>query len=126
MKTDTEVVPLISEPAAMAVAEAVDKDRVHAIMWTDNPEGAIARKLVFLLQMYPHISTTMLQVAVSPQLKVAIWKPVLNYLIEVGIIYEYSVSRVAPNGQYRTYKVLCLIDNLHQKPQLDTSNENAA
>ena len=122
MTAATEVAE-ITDPAALNVTNQVDPNRKLNLLWEDTPHGALARKITFILQMYPHISPTMMQISMSPSIKVGTWKPILAQLIEAGIVYEYSIARQAPNGQYRSYKVLCLIDNLDSKPVFNDAEQ---
>ena len=80
------------------------------IVLTDEVREDIATKIVHLLGIYPVISPTMLQGGLGPQLKPALWRPVLAQLIEDGIVIEESVSMQTPTDRYNTYTKLSLAD----------------
>jgi len=72
-----------------------------------SPEE-IQTKIVHLLGIYPIISPTMLQGALGPSTKPALWRPALAELIERGEVIEDQESMLTPTDRYNTYTKLSL------------------
>lgn len=70
----------------------------------------IATKILHLLSIYPIISPTMLQGGLGPQMRPALWRPVLTALIKDGKVIESNKSMTTPNDRYNTYSRLSLPD----------------
>jgi len=68
----------------------------------------IQAKILHLLRIYPIISPTMLQGGLGPPLRSIEWRPVLNGLIEEGLIIEDQESLKTPAGRYNAYTKLYL------------------
>jgi hypothetical protein len=79
---------------------------------TKTPNGhedvPIREMILHTLQIYPVISPTMLQNALGPWLKAALWRPVLDELIEEGAVVQMQETKLTPRGRYNTYKKLSL------------------
>ncbi len=73
-------------------------------------EEEIETKIIHLLGIYPIISPTMLQGGLGPQLKPALWRPVLTDLIERGIVVTDVESMTTPTGRYNDYTKLSLAE----------------
>lgn len=69
----------------------------------NSEEERIAAKIVMYLEVYPMISPTMLQVALGPQVKPAIWRPVLDNMVDNEIVIRDTVSHARENGLRRDF-----------------------
>lgn len=63
----------------------------------------IAKKILHVLEIYPIISHTMLQVSLGPQLPARTWRPVLDNLIEAGKVTTDTIGAKSPSGRHITY-----------------------
>lgn len=70
--------------------------------------AAIEAKIVHLLGIYPIISPTMLQGGLGPAVKPSLWRPILEDLIERGIVVKTTEAKVTPAERYNTYTKLML------------------
>ncbi len=75
---------------------------------TKDAKKDIAAKIVHILGIYPIISPTMLQGALGPALKPALWRPILAQLVEDGVVIEDQESKLTPAERYNTYAKLKL------------------
>lgn len=101
-----------SEDAKLEVGD-LGADHNDAAVNGDNgidlsPTG-IAAKLLHTLDVYPQISSSMLQIAMNP-LKAGDWRPTLEYLIRVGRIHRLHLSAVSPAGRSITYTLIRAVD----------------
>lgn len=71
-------------------------------------EREIEVKILHILEIYPVISPTMLQGGLGPGVKSADWRPVLNSLLDRGIVVKSEVNKQTPVGRYNCYKRLSL------------------
>lgn len=74
----------------------------------DDVREEIAAKIVHLLGIYPVISPTMLQGGLGPSLKPALWRPVLDGLVESGVVVKETESLMTPAERYNEYTKLSL------------------
>lgn len=69
----------------------------------------IREKILQTLNIYPKISPTMLQVGIGTSITPKMWHPILDKLIEEGLVKR--VARQAPNnvsGRDQTYTIISL------------------
>ena len=71
-------------------------------------EHDIREKIVFILNVYPEISPTMLQAGIGPQLSPKKWRPVLEDLIAEGVIEQHTETLQSPTGRHNSYVILSL------------------
>lgn len=80
----------------------------QAIVDTEVQEQEVEAKILHLLAIYPVISPTMLQSGLGPYTKPAVWRPVLQRLIEEKKVVETQESLQTPSDRYNTYNKLSL------------------
>ena len=68
----------------------------------------IEAKILHLLGIYPIISPTMLQGVLGPPVKPALWRPVLEQLIEDGKVIAEQEGLLTPAERYNNYSKLRL------------------
>lgn len=70
----------------------------------------IRERILFTLSIYPKVSPTMLQVALGTSTRPAVWHPVLNQLIEDGLVDRTQVRppTPAPSGRDQVYTIIQL------------------
>lgn len=64
----------------------------------------VREKILHVLSIYPKISPSMLQIALN--IKSAIWRPVVDTLVEEGLIKRSSLISPTPGGRHQSYIVL--------------------
>jgi hypothetical protein len=93
---------------------------------TEAHEDVPIREMILhILQIYPVISPTMLQNALGPWLKAALWRPVLDELIEEGLIVMTTETKITPRGRYNAYKKLSLAEQPEIPPQAQKRNHGS-
>ena len=88
----------------------------HASIDTDGVEAAIdyiaeiRERILFTLAIYPKLSPTMLQVSLGTSTRPSIWHPVLNKLIEDGLVDRIQIRppTPAPSGRDQVFTVIQL------------------
>ncbi len=70
--------------------------------------GNIKEKIVHMLTIYPLISPTMLQGGLGPYVKPRDWKPLLEVLIQEGVVVRTQEEVFTPNDRFNTYTKLSL------------------
>ena len=61
-------------------------------------------KILHVLSIYPKISPSMLQISLN--IKAAVWRPVMEALIEEGLIKRSTIVSPTPAGRHQSYVVL--------------------
>jgi len=88
---------------------ATEHDGVTNVPDEEKDDTEIVRELiVHLLRIYPILSPTMLQSGLGPYVKPAVWRPVLQDLVDKGIVIEDTETVITPRGRYNTYTKLFL------------------
>lgn len=63
---------------------------------------ATTGKIISLLETFPYISRTMIQVGLSPALPPKLWSPILDELVEKGEILKHSLPVTNNEGRTTT------------------------
>lgn len=74
----------------------------------DDFEQRIEYRIKHILTIYPCISPSMLQIGLGSGIPADLWKPVLDKLVERGVVQKTFVAAVTPNGRQQTVTVLKL------------------
>lgn len=69
----------------------------------------IKDKIRHLLQIFPRISPSMLQIGLGTSLPPSIWRPILQELLDQKIVLMEEVPGQSVSGRPRSYEVLSLI-----------------
>lgn len=93
--TDTAVAPM--SPTTEQPATEID----HAALEAEQRDNILSQ-----LETFPYVSKSMLQTGLGPALPPTLWKPVLQKMIEEGLIIETTVQITTPKGVNRTRTVL--------------------
>lgn len=75
---------------------------------SEHDADALREKIVHLLKIYPIISPTMLQGGLGPYVKPKVWRPVLEQLIDEGIIEQRQETHLSPGGRYNVHNMIQL------------------
>lgn len=92
---------------AVATKEKRTGGNVNAHYPTDPPE--VRKRIEFVLDMYPKLSYTMLQVGLGTGYKPLYWRPVLQEMIADGSVRQWEEMRVGPTGRYNVYTFIALV-----------------
>jgi hypothetical protein len=76
---------------------------------TTDPTQEIKAKILKVLEIYPRISPSMLQIGIGPQYKAEAWRPVLEALVSEGLVAQDDIADFSVTGRYQLYKVLHLV-----------------
>ena len=75
---------------------------------TKEQKEELRERILHVLDVYPGISPTMLQMGLGPATKPRDWKPILEHLIEIGEVIRHSVSGLSPHERHHSYVKLTL------------------
>lgn len=76
-------------------------------------DQVIRDKIMQTLSVYPQISPTMLQVGIGTSITPKMWHPVLDKLIDEGLVKKDTRSGVsAVSGREQTYTIISLVKAL--------------
>lgn len=82
----------------------------------------ISAKILFILELFPALSSSGLQVSIGPYIAAKYWKPVLEQLRQDGSVEADCVTLEAPDGRVRSYTRFFLAGQQPPVPsQADTS-----
>ena len=76
---------------------------------TDNQDNvqAVRERILHVFSIYPEISPSMLQISLN--LKTVIWRPIVDELVNEGLIKRSSIIAPTPTGRHQSYIVLKLV-----------------
>jgi hypothetical protein len=63
-------------------------------------------RILHTLSIYPKISPSMLQIGIGTSVTATLWKPVLEDLIEEGLIIRSHMVAETPTGRMQSYVIL--------------------
>lgn len=72
----------------------------------NSSEQAIADKIMGILELFPKVSPSMLQISLGSGIPVDVWKPVLEKLITSGDLYRYNITALKPSGRMQSVAVI--------------------
>lgn len=70
----------------------------------------IAARIKHILGIYPIVSPTMLQAALGPQVPASQWRPVLDDMLNNGVVKQDSINKLSPAKRYNDYQRLMLAE----------------
>jgi hypothetical protein len=70
----------------------------------------VREKIVHFLTVYPKISPSMLQAAIGPNVRPAIWHPILDDLVIRGIVDKTQVHAQLPSGRATVHTIISLVN----------------
>lgn len=82
----------------------VDSEEVNVEFTTSEQD--IVDKILHILNVYPFISPSMLQMGVGPSLPATLWKPLLERLIGEGRVFRIFTNKETPRHRIQQYTVL--------------------
>jgi len=64
------------------------------------PVDKIRAQILYVLEHFPIVSPSMLQVGIGNHIKPADWKPVLGDLVREGVVQQENCEAPTPAGRY--------------------------
>ncbi len=101
--------PLLDHPNVKAMMSEEDELRPNE-MELDPTQVDIAKRIKHILNIYPKLSMSMLQVGIGTSMPPTLWKPTLMKLIEGGHISHGSVTSMSPTGRMGVHTVIELTE----------------
>lgn len=83
---------------------------------TRSPEQT-RQRIINILEIYPKLSPSMLQSGLGPHNKAANWRPILESLIQEGVVKRDQLSHHSELGRYRILVILSLSDDYFEAKQ---------
>ena len=74
-----------------------------------NEVDPIEAKLLYILEIYPQISNSMLQITMNPH-KANEWKPTLDRLVQEGKVRRFTHYAVSPIGRNQAHTIIQAIE----------------
>lgn len=71
----------------------------------------IRQKILHILDVYPKLSHSMLQIGLGTNVSAKFWRPVLDQLINEKKVHVDSEFRETPQGRMLTYTVITLANS---------------
>lgn len=68
----------------------------------------IENKILYVLNIFPKISPSMLQIGIGTGIAKSMWSDVLERLIVEGKVYRYQELTQSPSGKHQTQTVISL------------------
>lgn len=78
---------------------------------TTTTNGEIREKIIHLLKIYPIISPTMLQGGLGPYVKPKVWRPILEQLVQEGIVEQTQETLLSPGGRHNVHNKIQLVQD---------------
>lgn len=72
----------------------------------DSKSDVIEDKILYVLDHFPRISPSMLQISMGSGMPTQLWRPVLERLIDEGKVYRMSKTVKNPQGRMETKTIL--------------------
>lgn len=104
--------PLMNHPNVRAAHEA--EDNIPESGEVVNTSTAIRDKLIFVLAVFPKLSSTMLQIGLGTSVSPSEWRPILASLIQEGIIVVDSVTYLSTVQRWQTYRIHRLREDIFE------------
>lgn len=79
---------------------------------TDSTSSSIRDKILKVLEMYPRISPSMLQIGIGSSLPTAIWRPVFDEMIASGTIVQTDIVSFSSTDRQQLYKIIHLASDV--------------
>ena len=73
---------------------------------TKNADTVIEDKILHILDNFPKITPSMLQITIGSGIPTAIWHPVLERLIVEGAIFRCQRIIQSPSGRYESKTII--------------------
>lgn len=73
-----------------------------------SAEELYRKKILHILDVYPKLSPSHVQISIGTAVPSSIWKPVLDKLVEEGSVILSTISKEAPTGRQQNYVILSL------------------
>jgi len=70
----------------------------------------IAERIRHILQYFPKLSHSMLQVGMGPNLSSKVWRPVLDEMIAEGDVKVETMGVTTPSGRQQSLTIISLAD----------------
>lgn len=75
-------------------------------MVTKSPDTVIEDKILHILDHFPRVSPSMLQISLGSGIPTALWHPTLERLIKEGAIYRTQKSVKGPTGRLEAKTII--------------------
>lgn len=70
-------------------------------------------RILHALEVFPFISGSMLHQAIGTATATQLWKPILDQLIEEGLVKETNLQAKSPTGRAQSYTIYHLADRVY-------------
>lgn len=81
-------------------------------------------KILYALEIFPFINASMIHMGIGTSTSTSLWKPILNDLINEGLVQETVVNAKSPLDRNQLHTVYHLPKNLYVYGPQDTGSDN--
>lgn len=75
----------------------------------DSQYQLIRDKILKVLEIYPKVSPSMLQIGIGSSIPAQMWRPVLERLIEEGTIIQDDIVSFSASERQQVYRVIHIV-----------------
>lgn len=73
---------------------------------TNKADTVIEEKILYILENFPRVTPSMLQITLGSGLPTAVWHPVLERLIDEGAVFRCQRTSENPAGRFETKTII--------------------
>jgi len=84
---------------------------------TKSLEQEVATKILHILQVFPAISPSMLQIGIGSSLPAKLWRPILQQMIDDKVVKQDFCLFPTASGRQTTYTIISLFDTEISMPK---------
>jgi len=84
---------------------------------TRSLEQEVAIKILHILQVFPAISPSMLQIGIGSSLPAKLWRPILQQMIDDKTVKQDFCLFPTPSGRQTTYTIISLYNTEIKMPK---------
>lgn len=90
------------------MADAISEGYINAV-------EQCRERILHALEIYPFLSASMIHQAIGTATSTALWRPILQEMVEDGRVTEESRVERSPLGRLQSYTIYSLHRNSYQK-----------
>ena len=90
-------------------ATTIEEDEsINGVVETPSKIELVKARIVHVLRIYPRISPSMMQTGIGPNTPPNIWRPILEEMINEGIVSRTQETNQSETGRWKTSVILSL------------------
>lgn len=94
----------------MDTTDQVEIDALKERLMPSEQDEVWKQKILHVLGIYPRLSPSMIQIGIGPSIPSAVWKPIMEKMIEDGTLKRENLSLKGPTGRDNNYAVISIAE----------------